>query len=104
MQKKISIRGAFAGLLTSLSIIHLERIPQIRRYWFKCEPEKRTIAVFLSFFFIARHTGTSSAFVKEADRGFQVISAHNPFEIKKNAKIVIFEKNLDLVCDMDLQK
>ena len=62
------------------------------------------IAVLLSFF-IGRHIGTSSAFVKEADRGFQVISAHNTFEIKKkNAKIVIFEKNLDLVCDMDLQK
>ena len=61
------------------------------------------IAVLLSFF-IGRHIGTSSAFVKEADRGFQVISAHKPFEIKKNAKIVIFEKNLDLLCNMDLQR
>ena len=52
------------------------------------------IAVLLSFFFIGRHIGTSSAFVKEADRGFQVISAHNPFELKKNAIIVIFEKSV----------
>ena len=91
---KMTIAGTFQDLYffiyfrcfwleTSLSIIHLERSPQIRRYWFKCEPEKRTIAIFLSYFFIARHIGTSSAFVKEADRGFQVISAHNPFEIKK---------------------
>ena len=57
--------------------------------------------VLLSFH-IGRHIGTSPAFVKEADRGFQVISAHNMFEIKKNAKFVIFEKNL--VCDMYLQK
>ena len=59
------------------------------------------ITVLLSFF-IGRHIWTSSALVKEGDRGFQVFSAHNPFEIKKKAKIVIFEKNL--VCDMDLQK
>ena len=44
--------------------------------------KKCMITVLLSFLF-GRHIGTSSAFVKEADRGFQVSSAHNPFEIKK---------------------
>ena len=90
---KMTIAGTFLAVFffiyfrcfwleMSLSIIHLERSPQIRRYWFKCELEKRMITVVLSFF-IGRHIGTSSAFVKVADRGFQVISAHNPFEIKK---------------------
>ena len=44
------------------------------------------INVLLSFF-IGRHIGTSSAIVKEADRGFQVISAHNLFKIKKMLKL-----------------